>query len=361
MATTSVAFIGRAGTPHQDAYLNTLPLMDGVDRVHVCDLAGGALFGEAQQRLGALLGNTYTDPDECIAAGPYTFVIVSLDNRAANPIVMKALAAGNHVFAEKTAARSYAEFVPLERYAREHGLHLGMGYLNRARPSVIDARQLIAEGAIGRIYGFQVLSVATQSHLRDPENNWTFSREKAGGGHLIWLGCHYIDLLRFVSGQEVSRVSTITGVPSGLDLEVEEGAALSMALDSGALGTANFGYYLDGKSPLGGHQSGLTFWGEMGWLRMRPGEDDEVPLEIYSHHPRYAAVPYRTIHYTHASVPKAYGSAWGLDFMNQFLSACRDGSEPPLTASDAGAVLRVIDAAYESAESGCTVTVAPSA
>ena len=34
--------------------------------------------------------------------------------------------------------------------------------------------------------------------------------------------------------------------------------------------------------PHGGKQSAITVWGEFGWVRMYPGEDDELPLELYS-------------------------------------------------------------------------------
>ena len=346
-----VAFIGKAGTPHQSNYLQTLPLMNRVEQVSVCDLAGGAMFDDARRSLGERLAATYTDVDTCLANGPYGFVIVSLDNRAANGVVRRVLESGNHVFAEKTAARNYAEFRPLEEYADKHGLHLGMAYLNRMRPSVLDAKKLIADGVIGKIYGFYVQSIASQARTRDPEHNWTFDRELAGGGYLIWLGCHYLDLLRWVTGREVVSVGAITDVVSGLPLDVEDAAALTLRLDNGAIGTANFGYYMNGLPEGGAYQSQLTFWGELGWIRLYPGEDDCLPLEFQTSHPDYAGAPFRTISYRHHSVPQAYGSAWGLSFLNRFTDAVAGDADPIISARDAGAVLKIIDAAYESSRS----------
>ncbi len=346
-----VAFIGKAGTPHQSNYLQTLPLMRRVARVSVCDLAGGKMFGDARKSLANRLEATYTDVDACLESGPYAFVIVSLDNRAANGVVRRVLESGNHVFAEKTAARNYAEFRPLEEYAREHGLHLGMAYLNRMRPSVLDAKRLIAEGVIGKLYGFYVQSIASQARLRDPQHNWTFDPDLAGGGYLIWLGCHYLDLLRWITGREVVSVGAITDVISGLPLNVEDAAALTLRLDNGAIGTANFGYYMNGLPEGGAYQSQITVWGELGWIRIFPGEDDKVPLELQTNHQDYAGAPYRTIFYRHHSIPQAYGSAWGLSFLDRFADAVAGDADPIISASDAGAVLKIIDAAYESSRS----------
>lgn len=358
---TRVAFITVADGPHTGNYLSTLPLMDGIDEVAVCDLQGGALFDRARDVLGERMGKTYTDVAACLADGPYLFALISLDNQAVVPAIRASLEAGLHVFTEKTGGRSYAEFAPQERYAREHGLHIGMAYLNRFRPSVLDARKVIADGAIGRLYGFYVQSIATHARGRSPETNWTFSKELAGGGYLIWLGCHYLDLLRYVTSSEVTRVAAMTGVVSGLPLEVEDAAGMTLQLDDGAIGTANFGYYLDSGKPHGGKQSAITVWGELGWVRMYPGEDNELPLEIYSTHPDYSAVPYRSVSYGHRTVGKAYGSALGLDFMNMFVDACRGTSSPPIDAGDAGAVLRILDATYESAATGRHVEIAPPA
>jgi predicted dehydrogenase len=352
-----VAFIGKQGEAHQSNYLDSLPLMAGVDRVSVCDLAEGADFAKARSSLGEMLVATYTDVDACLAAGSYSFVIVSLDNLTSNGVVMQTLKAGNHVFAEKTAGRTYAEFKPLEDYAKANNLHLGMAYLNRTRPSVLHARDLFANGAIGKLYGFYVQSVANQARTRNPEGNWTFSAERAGGGYLIWLGCHYIDLLRWITGHEVTSVGAITDVVSDTPLEVEDAAALTMRLDNGAVGTANFGYYLDGTPPRGSKQSEITLWGECGWIRMQPGEDD-VPVELHSSHPDYASAPYRTTSFTHANVPKAYGSAWGLHFLDNFAAVCRGQAvEPIITVRDAGAVMQIIDAAYESSRTGRFIPV----
>ena len=65
-----------------------------------------------------------------------------------------------------------------------------------------------------------------------------------GGGILLWLGCHYLDLLRFVLADDVRRVAALTGTRGGCDVEVEDTVALSLEWESGALGSFTAGYHL---------------------------------------------------------------------------------------------------------------------
>jgi len=355
----SVAVITVARGPHVTNYLNTLSLMDRVGKVHVCDFSG-EVFGFANETLGAKLSGTSTEVATCLAKGPYTFVLVALDNRISPGVIRQALEAGFPVFSEKTGARTAAEWKPIADFAARRKLLVGMSYPNRYRPSVQEARRLIEAGMLGKLYGFYVQTIATQARLRGPKGNWMFDRETSGGGYLIWLGCHYLDLLRYVAGREVTEIGAISERVSDLVFDVEDAIALALKLEGGAVGAANFGYYLGPDSRFGGKQSQLIFWGERGWIRLQPGDDEDVPVEVYSDHPAFLGVPYRKTSFVHQNVPRAYGSGWGLAFLNDFLSACLGECAPPVTARDAEAVLEIIDAAYLAAKERRVVEVASS-
>ena len=231
-----------------------------------------------------------------------------------------------------------------------------MSYPNRYLPSVQEVRRLVEEGVLGKLYGFYVQTIATQARLRNPKGNWMFNLERAGGGYLIWLGCHYLDLLRYITGRDVISVVATSGRVSDIEFDVEDAIALALKLDGGAVGAANFGYYLGPDSRFGGKQSHLVLWGELGWIRLMPG-DEKVPLEVYSTHPSFLGAPYRKTSFAHQPVPKAYASGWGLAFLNDFLAACLGERTSPITARDAEAVLQIIDASYRSAREGRIVEV----
>lgn len=356
MSALSVALITKEDGPHAQAYIGTLAVMERVNAVHMCDTSG-RLLEHAAEILGAKLVGTSTDIDECLKKGPYAFVLVTVDNLSAPAIISKVLDAGFHVFSEKTGARTSEEWKPLKEKAEKRSLLIGMSYPNRYRPSVQEARRVLQAGYLGRLYGFYVQSVATQAILRDPKGNWMFEFDKAGGGYIIWLGCHYLDLLRYVTGEEVVSVAAQYGRVSPVEFDVEDSVGLALKLNGGAIGAANFGYYLGPGKITGGKQSQLTFWGELGWMKLQPGDDETAPLEVYSEHPDLFGTPYRKISFTHTDVPKAYGSGWGLAFLNDFLAACLGEKEAPIDARDAEAVLEIAEAAYHSAKDGRTVAI----
>ncbi len=353
----SVAVITMKDGPHVQQYVGTLSLMKRVEKVHVCD-PSSSIFPVAKETLGERLVGTHADVAACLRSGPFAFALVALDNRSAPAAIRQVLDAGYHVFTEKTAARTAAEFRPLVDLAARKNLLIGMSYPNRYRPSVQEARRLMKAGVLGKLYGFYIHSIATQARLRNPPGNWTFHREIAGGGYLIWLGCHYLDLLRFITGEDVAEVGALSGRVSEIEFDVEDAISLAIRLEGGAVGAANFGYYLDNHPQFGSKQSQITLWGELGWMRLQPGEDSEVPLEVYSAHPQVRGTPYHRTSFTLASVPKAYGNGWGLAFLEDFLSAALGKADPPIVARDAEAVLQIIDAAYAAARDRRIVTVA---
>ena len=125
----------------------------------------------------------------------------------------------------------------------------------------------------------------------------------------------------------------------GQPIEVEDSAVCIFRFDNGALGCLTSAYYIDKDK-----QSSLTVWGEHGWLRMRPHEGG--PLEWFSDLPDYEIQPLRKTSYGegaisgyHALVRDAVRAAGGL-------------GKPPVTTEESLQVLRVIHAAYRSAESG---------
>ena len=100
-------------------------------------------------------------------------------------------------------------------------------------------------------------------------------KAKAGGGHLIWLGIHWLDLAVYVTGLPVRAVSGFMANVGGQPFDVEDSAVVAMQFGNGSLGTLTSGYYLDK-----GYHSHLKVWGAQGWLQVH--KHTEIPLEWYS-------------------------------------------------------------------------------
>jgi predicted dehydrogenase len=203
--------------------------------------------------------------------------LVSLEAALAPAAIDAALEAGCHVMTEKPACVRAADFRPLARKAEQRHRHLMLTLANRTMPPVREARRLIAGGKLGKLYGAEVHIIADQTRLTREayRKAWYSVKARAGGGHLIWLGIHWLDLALFITGLKVREVAGFAGVVGGQPIDVEDSAAVALRFDNGCFGTMTSGYFLDR-----GYQSHIQVWGEHGWLRLAAAEEE--PLEWYS-------------------------------------------------------------------------------
>jgi predicted dehydrogenase len=164
------------------------------------------------------------------------------------------LQAGCHVFIEKPLSTNVQEAVDIVTVARARGRKVGVGHQFRLLPSLVAARRLIADGAIGRVR--LVTATLAQPWLAShggAENSWRFDPRVSGAGMLADSGDHLIDALIWTVGQVGTEVAAMQArEESGLDIVT----AASIRLFGGALATLG----LSGNSP--GSLFELTFLGE---------------------------------------------------------------------------------------------------
>ncbi|MBV8567411.1 MAG: Gfo/Idh/MocA family oxidoreductase, partial [Methylobacteriaceae bacterium] len=111
------------------------------------------------------------------------------------------------LFSEKPLARTAAEAFAIWEAAEAAGVHHMCAYIHRFIPALQLVRQMIAEGAIGRIRHFRSNFLLDMQHP-DRSLSWRYSTGRAGGGATGDLGSHHIDQARFLVG-EVRHVSAM--------------------------------------------------------------------------------------------------------------------------------------------------------
>jgi predicted dehydrogenase len=178
-----------------------------------------------------------TDWREAIARDDIDLVDIVTPGDSHAEIAIAALDAGKHVLCEKPLANTVAEaeaMADAAARAAARGIRAMVGFTYRRVPAVTFLRDLIAQGAIGRIA--QVRASYRQDWLVDPEMPlaWRLQKEHAGSGALGDIGAHAIDLAQFVTGLKLERVSGV------LETIVKERPLLGSG--SGLSGTAAQGY-----------------------------------------------------------------------------------------------------------------------
>jgi predicted dehydrogenase len=352
---TVVGFVGLTH-PHTEMYLETLDALREVNSLWLVDRdesARAAIHARSRKvrEASANLQSILDRPE-------VTHVLLALPNVETPAALARLIDAGKHVFTEKPAARSAAEFAPVLAALQRRRVAFAVAYLNRAAPPIVEARELYRAGAIGQLMSVEVRMVTTQVSMRDP-SAWLFHREQSGGGILAWLACHWLDAFRFVTGEEIVRVQAELATLSGEDIDVEDTAVLAFRTSSGAVGSLHAGYLLALGNPgyrAAGHDITLILRGSDGLIQYAANRGQDVPsLVLESRAPRWRSASRRSFQFTPTPSP-GYGGLAGLDFFRQFLAA-GPGDPTPADAVDALRVLEILDAAYASAATGCAVEV----
>src|SRR5690606_33864436 len=114
------------------------------------------------------------------------------------------------VLCEKPLANTVAEAEAMADAAAKaaaNGVRSMVGFTYRRVPAIALARQLVAEGRLGRIH--HVRAQYLQDWIVDPEAplSWRLQKAKAGSGALGDIGAHIIDLTQFITGDRIASVS----------------------------------------------------------------------------------------------------------------------------------------------------------
>ncbi|MFW6084052.1 MAG: Gfo/Idh/MocA family protein, partial [Gemmatimonadota bacterium] len=178
---------------HLDILANRSPFQ----LLAVADAAPEARATASEQAPGAAL---YDDYRALIERADVDSVVVCLPPALHVPAGVAAFQAGKHVYMEKPIARTAAEAAPLIEAWEASGRVGMMGFNYRYDPSFREARDVIRAGRLGEVVA--VRSSFTSETRSLPR--WKESRE-SGGGALLDLASHHIDLIRYLLGEEPIR------------------------------------------------------------------------------------------------------------------------------------------------------------
>lgn len=241
----TVAMIGLTH-PHSAMYLDTLDALDAVGGIALYDqdtTTAREVAAACRKAVGV-----HDDLAPLLSSAEIAHALVGVPTAQSPAILVRAIEAGTPVFTEKPAARAAAEFAPVVAALDRRPVAFAIAYLNRWHPALRQLRDLYREGAIGRLMAVELRMVTTQARFRNP-GHWLFRREAAGGGILSWLGCHWLDLARYLSGDEVASVAAQLATTSDEAIDVEDTAAVAFRLAGEAEGSLHAGYLLAAGAP----------------------------------------------------------------------------------------------------------------
>ncbi len=317
--------------------------MAGAEVVAVCDIdACRRERVAAQFRIAGACGTI----DEVLARRDVDAVGVCTDPGSHPELAIAAMHAGRHVLVEKPLALSVAECERMIEEAGRAGVVAMTGFHMRFHRLVRRAREIIRLGAAGDIESIRLVWHSPRGDKGIPV--WK-TRRCQGGGALVEIAVHHLDLVRFLTGADIERILAFTrnGVRE------DESAVISARTTSGVLVSGEFSE----RSP---HEIEIVVSGQRGSIRTDCLRFDGLEVRSIDEIPSGPGVRLRSVLRTVRALPTGFGiHRLGGDYRisyqrewTHFVEAVRAGAPPEATFTDGLLAAKAVAAATESAATG---------
>jgi len=270
----------------------------------------------------------------------------------ASPVVLHyeqardALNAGKHVLIEKPLALSVAQGDELVDLADKNNLIFAAGFMMRFHGHHMAARKMAQNGDLGKI-----VSARAQLTCWYPEipGAWRQSYALSGGGALMDMGVHCIDILQFIMDSTVETVAAFTDNQT-FGYEVEDGAGALLRFKNGAIGYVDAHFNIpdaaaEGRLEIYGTGGSLLCGGTIGQ------EEGGRAVLTLSGDVGYQAAQERAADTGASELPLTPGDLYQKE-IESFGKSVLEGAPLEVPASDAVQIQRVVEAAYASSKSG---------
>lgn len=290
----------------------------------------------------------YRNCDDLLGNPDIDAVSVCTANATHASIAMRAMDAGKDVLCEKPMAMSLKDCEAMVAKAEETGRILMIDHNQRYTRAHRKAKSLIDAGEIGRIISFRTIfgHGGPETWSIDPgKATWFFDKKRAVLGAMADLGIHKTDIITYLVGSPVERVSAVMATldktdASGNKIGVDDNDICLYTMKNGVIGTmtASWTYY-------GREDNSTAIYGTEGIMKLY-----------------YEDMPSLVIDYrdgTRASYDldpiQTNDNQTKTGVMDEFIRCVKNREQPEVSGAEALRSMRAIFAAVESAEEGRSV------
>jgi predicted dehydrogenase len=283
-----------------------------------------------------------TDLVEAITDPDIDVVVIGLPNHLHERAALAAAQAKKVVLCTKPLARTADEALRILRSVEAAGVF--HGYLEDLvyTPKTLRAIQAIQNGALGK-----VLRARSRETHSGPHSDWFWDKEQAGGGAIIDLGCHCIEISRNFIGKRVKPLDVMCWADTQVHpIEAEDSAIGLVRYASGAVGQFEVSWTFRGGMDLRDEVSGTegTIWLNH-WLRTGFDMFTSVGESGYVAEKAEGATGWLF------PVGDEVGSLGYAEMFSDMLNQLDQGKPPRETFYDGYVVNAIMDSAYRSAQS----------
>lgn len=189
MRRVKIGIVGVGGIAN-GKHMPCLARLENVELVAFCDLIKERAE-EGAKKYGARDAKVFTDYMDLLSMDEIEVVHVLTPNSSHAEISIAAMNAGKHVMCEKPMAKTAAEAREMLAVSKKTGKKLSIGYQSRFAPESLYLKKMIENDELGEIYFARSVSCRRRGV---PTWGVFLDKEKQGGGPLIDIGTHALDL-----------------------------------------------------------------------------------------------------------------------------------------------------------------------
>ena len=311
-----------------------------------------AIYGRTKERAASLaekygVPKVYDDLDRLFAECDVDVADICVPNYMHHRVCLKAAEAGKHVICEKPLAMNIEEADEMIEACEKRGLKLMYAEELCFAPKYERVREMIGQGAVGRVY------MLKQGEKHDgPHSKWFYSKETAGGGVMMDMGCHALAWFRWMNpGVKVKTVfADMKTIFHNNITDCEDNVLAIVEFENGVTGIVETSW-----AKPGGMDDRIEVYGNRGviYSDLFKGNSSTVYSEDgYGYAMEKAA---SSKGWTFAIFEEAFNQGYPQELAH-FIDCIRTGKDPVVTGKDGREVLKLIYAAYESAGKGAKVS-----
>lgn len=286
--------------------------------------------------------HSYRNWREMLAAGGFDAVTICTPPFLHADMAVECLQRGYHVLVEKPMAVTLQQCDQMNDAVKPAGLILMISHNQRFMEPHRLAKDILDSGILGRPYLVHGVFGHSGPEVWSPTQEWYFRPERAGLGVMADLGYHKLDLVRWMTNQEVTQASAF-GHTFEKATSLEDTAIFALKLSRGTLYTLQISWVFRPD-----WENSLVIRCERGVLTI-PTESSEPVRVLYTTSP---GVTVESAHHCNTSDTSGWFGA-----MRAFVSAVQAGTDSPIPDSEGRAAMAAILAAAQSIKQQTVITV----
>ncbi len=260
--------------------------------------------------------------------------------------------AKKHILLEKPVALTVADAEEIRKACEENGVKISIGFLMRFHGYHQKIKEIIAEGKIG-----DIVSIRGQftCWYPDIEGAWRQKKATSGGGALVDMGIHVIDLIHHITGLKAVEVAAFNQTQT-FNYEVDDSSNVIMKMDNGAVAYVDSNFNIPDAASV----AKLEIYGTKGSVvatgTLAQEEVGKVDILISDDSLEYDASQVRG----ELKPLSLEGTPLGNMYTKEIEGlgkAIIDGTPVPVSIESAIYDQKVVEAAYKASESKCFAAV----